>query len=122
MNDELKRIEREDPTVCGVFIAEYYFLKGDYKKAVDLFTALYEDPALSPTMKSTVRNYLVFASRALRAQDIEHLGFKITVDYNNGEQIVTIDKQNFPAQLHVVGPLLEVLDYYVKKHNMASGG
>ena len=120
MYDELVTMECEDPVVLRVFVAEYYFLKGNFAKAAELFTALYKDPALPEVMQATVRNYLVIASRELRAREIEKLHFTITVAYGDGQKAV-IDSEHIRDQIDLVGPLLEVLDFHAKKFHAAGG-
>jgi hypothetical protein len=115
---ELERIEREDPTVLKVFVAEYLFLKKEMEKAYDLFTEAYQDPALSPVMKKTVETFLVTISRELRKKEIERVDFKITAEYDFGglrKVIAVITKDTFSENPKQVGDLLELLDFNLKK-------
>ena len=116
MNLELERIERDDPTVLKVFIAEYYFYKKDMEKAYTLFAELYKDPDLSPVMKETVRNYLVVAGRELRKKEIEKINFKITAEYDFGGQksMVVITRDSFPKYFKEASDLVELLDFNFK--------
>jgi len=116
MNLELERIERDDPTVLKVFIAEYHFCKKDMEKAYTLFAELYKDPDLSPVMKETVRNYLVVAGRELRKKEIEKINFKITAEYDFGGQksMVVITRDSFPKYFKEASDLVELLDFNFK--------
>ena len=116
MNLELERIERDDPTVLKVFIAEYHFYKKDMEKAYTLFAELYKDPDLSPVMKETVRNYLVVAGRELRKKEIEKINFKITAEYDFGGQksMVVITRDSFPKYFKEASDLVELLDFNFK--------
>jgi hypothetical protein len=121
VNLDIERIEKEDPTVLKVFIAEYYFLKKDIQKAFDLFTEAYATPGLSPVMKETVRNYLVIASRELRKKELEGIDFEIGYSFSNEKETVDskITKATFKESIAGVGMLLEILDYYLKKNQQA---
>jgi len=109
----LAQIEKEDPTVLKAFIAEYYFFKRDFRKAVDLFAELFSDPGLSPIIKQSVRNFLVIGNSELRKKELETLDFVITVDYK-GQGIDTIDRASFPEKTVEVGKLLELVNYHIK--------
>jgi hypothetical protein len=114
---ELERIEREDPTVLKVFIAEYLFFKKDIEKAYVLFSEVYKDPALSPIMKKSVETYLVTISRELRKKEIEHINFKITAEYDFGglrNTVAVITKDTFSENPKQIGDLLELLDFNLK--------
>ncbi len=117
MNEEILRIEKEDPTVLEVFIAEYYFLKKDMKKAYELFARLYENQSLSPVMKESVRNYLVVASKMLRSSEIENMNFSISFvcEQPGLKREYVITNSNFGEEPTAVGMLLEIIDYYLKK-------
>lgn len=119
MNLELERIERDDPTALKVFIAEYHFLKKDMEKAYALFSELINQPDLSPVMKKTVTDYLVFAGRELRKKEIKNLTFKISVEYDNGttKSSAVITKDTFSDNLPLVGDLIELLDFYIKEQS-----
>ena len=125
MNLELERIERDDPTVLKVFIAEYHFYKKDMEKAYTLFAELYKDPDISPVMKETVRNYLVIAGRELRKKEIEKINFKITAEYDFGASkgMVVITKDSFSKSFKEVSDLVELLDFNLKQmHQEQSSG
>lgn len=116
MELELQRIEKEDPTVLKIFVAEYYFYKSDMEKAYALFADLFKDPDLSPVMKETVTNYLVFAGRELRKKEIKDINFKITAEYDNGttKSTAVITKDTFSESLQLVGDLIELLHFNIK--------
>jgi hypothetical protein len=122
MNLDLDRIEKEDPTVLKVLVAEYHFLKKDMQRAFDLFTEAYADQTLSPVMRETVRNYLVISSRELRKKEIEGIDFGVTVGLmlpDGSTDRIVFNRTNFKDNIKGVGMLLEILDYYLKKNQQA---
>jgi hypothetical protein len=109
----IAEIEKEDPTVLKAFVAEYYFFKRDFRKAVDLFAELFSDPALSPVIKQSVRNFLVIGNSELRKKELETLDFEITIDYK-GQGVDTIDRASFSKKTIEVAKLLELINYHIK--------
>ena len=113
IKETLTEIEQTDPTVLKAFIAEYHFLKRDFRKSVDLFAELFSDPDLSPVLKQSVRNFLIIGNTELRKKELETLDFEITVNYI-GVGTETINKASFAGKMIEVGKLLELINYHIK--------
>jgi hypothetical protein len=118
VKEMIAKISEEDPTVLKAFIAEYYFMKKDLRKAVDLFAELFSDEKLSPVMKTTVRNYLIVGNTELRKKELENIDFEITVNYI-GQGTETINKASFLGKMTEVAKLVELLDYHIKASQRA---
>jgi hypothetical protein len=113
VKEMIARINEEDPTVLKAFVAEYYFFKRDFRKAVDLFAELFSDPELSPVIKQSVRNFLVIGNSELRKKELETLDFGITIDYK-GQGVDYIDRASFSEKTIEVAKLLELINYHIK--------
>jgi hypothetical protein len=113
VKEMIARINEEDPTVLKAFVAEYYFFKRDFRKAVDIFAELFSDPELSPVIKQSVRNFLVIGNSELRKKELETLDFGITIDYK-GQGVDYIDRASFSEKTIEVAKLLELINYHIK--------